>query len=152
MDRFDDAACDRFIWMACGKFWISRFAFAGMGVVLCLFEFVVLLWLTNFVVNGVMFPDNNARPATDGWYVFCLMSGIALSGLLSFFTGMLIRDRWLHWAISTQVVAAKCFDCGYSLLGLEVRDGHVACPECGRRAELRERGLEPQDLLSIDSM
>lgn len=34
-----------------------------------------------------------------------------------------------------------CANCGYSLAGLEVADGEVKCPECGRHTDATAAGL-----------
>jgi DNA-directed RNA polymerase subunit RPC12/RpoP len=60
---------------------------------------------------------------------------------------LIVRDRWLRWALRRHIKSAKCPGCGYLLLGLQVQDGAVVCPECGDRLMLTDLGLTPESLL-----
>jgi hypothetical protein len=63
---------------------------------------------------------------------------------------MLLRDTGLRWAIDLRLQGARCPSCSYSLLGLDVRDGIVVCPECGRRERLGDRGLSARHILGVE--
>ncbi len=69
---------------------------------------------------------------------------VAPPGLLVLF----IRDRWLHRAVRLHLQGAHCPRCAYLLLGLEVVDDMVRCPECGEQHRLRDLGLAPGDILA----
>ena len=61
---------------------------------------------------------------------------------------LLMYDFWLRWAIRKDLIRAVCPRCGYSLLGLNVVDASVVCPECGDAIRLTNIGLTPADVLA----
>lgn len=101
----------------------------------------------NALLDGVLYQTVPERLRSP-YYLWLRAGGIALSGAFVGFTGLMIRDRWLRWAVASQIVEARCLDCQYSLLGLSAVEDVVVCPECGGLTNLRERGLTPEELLA----
>jgi hypothetical protein len=62
-------------------------------------------------------------------------------------SALLVRDWMLRRALATRLMSARCPQCVYSLLGLQVFDGNVRCPECGETFNLVAHGLTPAQIL-----
>lgn len=73
-----------------------------------------------------------------------IVTSFACSGIAA----LILKDRWLRWAIKRQITSSRCPRCQYVLLGLAVHDGVVTCPECGMSLVLADIGLTPAGLLS----
>lgn len=147
LDRFDDDKCLEFIQLACSKFWRSRMIVGVIGLTVCIATFVALLIGLNTLLDGV-FYRTVAERLRSPYYLWLWAGGIAASGAFVGFSGLLIRDRWIRWAVASQIVAARCLNCEYSLLGLTPDAGFVLCPECGQQANLQERGITAEELLA----
>jgi len=147
LDRFDDRTCLEFIQLACRKFWRSRMIVGAFGVAVCVATFIALMIGLNTVLDGVMYRTVAERLRSP-YYLGFWAGGIAISGAFVGFSGLLIRDRWIRWAVGSQIVATRCLNCEYSLLGLTPDAGCVLCPECGQRTNLEERGITAQELLA----
>ncbi len=84
-----------------------------------------------------------------------LAISLALTMGLPALAALLVRDfvlwRFLHRAITRRIDLTRCRGCKYLLLGQNVIDGFITCPECGRPTTLAELGLNsPADLIPPD--
>ena len=118
-----------------------------VGLTVCVATFVALMIGLNTLLDGVMYRTVAERLRSP-YYLGFWAGGIAISGAFVGFSGLLIRDRWIRWAVGSQIVATRCLNCEYSLLGLTPDAGCVLCPECGQRTNLEERGITAQELLA----
>lgn len=106
-----------------------------------------LFFAENYLFKSVFYPNRAAQLRSNSFDVWhALAVGVCVFATLLF--GLHIRDRWLRWSVSTQIVAALCLNCRYSLLGLMVENGEVLCPECGHRTDLAAQGLTAEELLA----
>lgn len=66
------------------------------------------------------------------------------------FSALLVRDLLFHQFLSgfvrNKLIKSMCPKCGYSLIGLPIRDGKVSCSECGQIETLISLGLSEEDL------
>jgi len=147
LDRFDDRECLEFINLACSKFWLSRMIVGTVGLAVCTAALIALIIGFNRMLDVVMYPTVADRLRSP-YYLWLWAGGIASSGMFVGLCGLLVRDRWIRWAVSSQIVAARCLNCEYSLLGLTPQSGLVLCPECGQQTNLEERGLTAAELLA----
>ncbi len=140
LDRFPDAQCEAYIRSA----WKHH---ALSGGLVSLFAAGVFL-----IGGGLLFVAANLFFARAGSHsqLSLLISAafIVLPFLASGLLALLIKDRWLRWAIRDQIKVSRCPSCAYLLLGLTVSDGAITCPECGMRLILKDIGLTPEDLLA----
>ncbi|MBX3388740.1 MAG: hypothetical protein KF691_04735 [Phycisphaeraceae bacterium] len=147
LDRFDDRQCVDFIRFASEKFWVSRVFYTIVGVAFCITLLIALLVGENFLLRSVLFPNRAVQIRSNSFDVWHAMA-VGVCVFATLLCGLYIRDRWLRWAVSTQIVAARCLNCQYSLLGLIVENGEVLCPECGHRTDLAAQGLKAEELLA----
>jgi hypothetical protein len=63
--------------------------------------------------------------------------------------GLLIRDRWLRWAIGQQIDAARRPARRYSLLGIPTGERVITCPECGVGRDVADLSLSPEQLARL---
>ena len=147
LDRFDDRDCLEFIDLACRKFWRSRILVGAVGLAACVATLIALVIGLNTLLDGVIYRSVAERIRSP-YYLWFWGGGIALSGMFVGLCGLQIRDRWIRWAVASQIIAAQCLNCEYSLFGLTPESGFVQCPECGQLANLKERGITPEELLA----
>src|SRR5690606_22257815 len=79
----------------------------------------------------------------DSWLVVVVISTTVMSGAV---IGLLIRDRWLRWAVGQQIDAARCPACRYTLLGIPAVEGIITCPECGAGRRVEDLDLSPEQV------
>ncbi len=62
----------------------------------------------------------------------------------------MIRDIWLSRQVQKEVLNAGCKQCGYCLIGLEIKSVEaeelVLCPECGDRNILDNERISREDI------
>jgi hypothetical protein len=121
LDRFSDDQCRMFVASAQRNRRWSR-AVAMLGA-----------WLaagaTWAVVGWLWLAVLSAAPLGPG--PFLVVGGVSLTILSGALVGLMIRDRWVRWAVGQQIDAARCPACRYSLLGIPPVEGVITCPECG---------------------
>lgn len=156
LDRFSDSECERFILVARDCFATSMSA--GSALAFCTFFVVAplfgFLWfgVGGALVGWITEPSTASRSYSytedRWWYTLAAVLGACLTPFAGGVAGLYIRDRCLIRVISRQLITARCAGCGYSLLGLQVTDGMVMCPECGAACILADRGLTLDDIMS----
>ncbi len=149
LDRFSDAECDRFVQLAV-KDRPFQTALVTIGI---------LALLTIAMVGGLTFflglfsvLDTYAKPLRqlDMWPAAqILLIAVVLTALV-YLAAFLPRDKWIRSVIANRLRSTRCLSCNYSLLGLDIRQGMVECPECGCRSSIADRGLTAEDLLATD--
>jgi DNA-directed RNA polymerase subunit RPC12/RpoP len=143
LDRFTDEQCVAYVRLAKRERVGSRAIVTFVAGFVSLVMAVVALILTMQFVEEMMYMTR-ASPRLDVLIAMAMaVAGAGPSGM--FF--LIVRDRWLRWALRRHIKSAKCPGCGYLLLGLQVQDGAVVCPECGDRLMLTDLGLTPESLL-----
>lgn len=137
LDRFSDDRCRQFVaWAQRNRRWSRAASRLGAALAAVATWFVVAwLWVAALAVA------TPTGPAAE-WLIIVVISTTVMSGAL---VALLIRDRWLRWAISEQIDAARCPACRYSLLGLAAADGIITCPECGEGRAIEELALSPDE-------
>jgi hypothetical protein len=145
LDRFSDEACERYVAAARGR--------AGCllpGVLIAagvLAAHAALLAVAVLIIKVVhpLLPVSASAHLGD----FILSAGLGLTGGASMVFGFKARNVLLRRTLRDLIRLARCPGCEYSLLGLQVREGRVRCPECGRDSDVRaELGLTEEQLLA----
>ncbi len=76
-----------------------------------------------------------------------MQTGFVWMPLIAMF---LARDFWLFRQLRKQINGVGCKECGYCLVGLEIKDSkvneYVLCPECGTKNEFASGVLAPADI------
>jgi len=132
LDRFSDAECARFVQRApkLGRLIASAAVFSALS----LFNCVSTAWWKH--LGGQL---NDVTFLVVLLSILVLVPGVA---------ALWIRDRMLIRSVSRMLTRAHCERCDYSLLGLQVADGRVICPECGSPFVLADHGMTPGDLIA----
>lgn len=127
LDRFSDDQCRMFVWCAQRNRRWSRAA-----AVMAAWLAAGMIWA---LVGGAWLAVVSAAPL--GPAPFLVVGGVSITILSGALVGLVIRDRWVRWAVGQQLDAARCPACRYSLLGIPPVEGAITCPECGdgRRVE-----------------
>jgi hypothetical protein len=72
---------------------------------------------------------------------------VTIAGMVTLVVGSIVRWKMVTSSIRRLMNRAACPYCEFSLVGLQVENGGVVCPECGERLLLHELGLSKDDLL-----
>lgn len=145
LDPFTDEQCGAYVAEARKQFSSTCHAWLGLGLLASASLFLLSCPGGSLIAHtandaGLQMSDSLAALATfatlGGWW---LVAGWSLFA---------IRDVGLRRAIRRRLDGACCGGCGYSLLGLEVVDMIVRCPECGKTELLSDRGLTAADILA----
>lgn len=147
LDVFSDAECRTFVQLAQRERAVGLLGTAMGAVVASIGSgsfaaYVVWKSLKEWL------GDPDLRPTNDVLFGILFVLTTFAGIFAAAFVGLLIRDFWIRWAISSRLRIARCGRCTYSLLGLSVIDDRVQCPECGDSTRLSDRGLTPADILA----
>lgn len=86
---------------------------------------------------------SSGRRGLDGVPLPLVALALGLPFVVSGVVGFVVRDACLRVLIRRRIMAMKCTDCGYGLLGLPTtREGAVVtvrCPECGFANDMTSR-------------
>ncbi len=139
LDGFSDERCAEFVSRARRRHRMSQAIFLLVAVVAAVGTWIAvgILWGLVIRATGVGYHDA---------LLVVILGSTIVAGALS---ALLVRDRWLRWAVGEQIDAARCPDCGYALLGLPVIDDALTCPECGHRHWLPELDLTAEQVLAV---
>jgi hypothetical protein len=138
LDRFDDAACQRFareaMRMSRGAWagWIVGTGAVAIGAGIGVFVGGVLL-VRPFI--------RASRLAPGDWTMLLALAVIVLAISTALLVPLAVRDWLLRRRIRRHIWSWRC-RCGYLLLGLVPRDGALTCPECGEATALADRGTD----------
>ena len=147
LDRFRDTECEDFIRRA-EKARPLEVVGMVVGIVAALVAFVPGTFILFFGLSRLLERSVPFLRTWDAWLGVQMLGLLAMLTTVVCLTVLLPRDWWLRRAITSRILTTNCLGCGYSLLGLDVREGAVQCPECGERCRLAERGLTPADMLA----
>jgi hypothetical protein len=143
LDRFSDATCTRFVRQAVRRNRLSQAWHALLGLVLA--ALVVMVW---YVLGAVVGNTTGPRYWDDGpAMLVAIVYGFA-GPAAAMVSVLMLRDSWLRRMIARQLVDTRCPNCRYSLLGLEIVDGRIHCPECGNVRVLAETELTAADFVA----
>lgn len=145
LDRFSDAECEGFMRLASLQYEGSRLFLGVTNVMLWIVVCVVCVVLTGEAVWAARGTGMGDALEHADWIV---LAGSGLSILIPSLLVMWRHDRWLKRALVVRLREVKCAECSYVLLGLEVVQDGITCPECGQRFLLTPRGLTPADVLA----
>lgn len=143
LDPFDDEQCELFVHQATSG--SLRRRAVGLGYKLLALVVGLATWAFVFAMAAAMLSALRL-PQT-------LIDVLGVLGAAGFvfvpaLAALVARDQWLRRTVKARLVSARCPGCEYSLLGLPVQDGRVACPECGEQLHLERMGLTPRDLIA----
>jgi len=140
LDAFSDEQCRGFVRLA-----VREHTASMIGIGLLAVALVVGIIAGGFV--GIVLLGRAVLPLPRyemEMFGSALVAPTVVAGLL----GFKVRDVWLRRLIHRAIESGRCPACSYSLLGLEVVEGRVLCPECGTRTTLAERRLTPGMLIA----
>lgn len=141
LDRFSDSECERYVERVLNDHPLEQL---GVGVV-GLAVGGCCVW----VVLAVGIELDRKLGRAPGWQVGFMWVTVALTAAAgATVSGLSLRDWWLRTRLRRHLSNTTCGGCRYSLLGLDVVDGRVSCPECGQVLHLVDRGLTAADLMS----
>lgn len=120
---------------------VSAMTGAGIGAWIILIAVLWLRFVGPVMGFGAWFVHEPAR--ASGLCVL-LLAMLAVGPV----AGLLVRDRWLAWAMSKHASDAKCHDCEYSFAGVPIEEQRITCPECGQCAVVvKARGVIPERMM-----
>lgn len=144
LDRFSDEECCRFVAAARRHHRPSGVFVYGLMIVAA----GLMCPLTGLFQAGLSSAVGVFGRPSDELSMAVFGVSIAFGTASASLGWLVIRDRWLRRVIRDQLKGARCYGCGYSLLGLPIAGDGIICPECGQRFDLREADLTPEDLLA----
>jgi len=106
-----------------------------------LFPLMVLIALVRWI-EPVVWSYLDKRGVPDPFLTLIEIMAIAAITVAFGWPCVLVNRRVNRIFVQRRMQSTECFQCGYSLLGLEVRDGEdgpeVQCPECNRTEPLSQ--------------
>jgi len=121
-------------------------------------SFLVAAGVASWVMLVINLWTSQIKPAVNfnAWVVNDPAKAIALCAalfvllLVGPLTGLMVRDRWLKWALSRHVSQSHCHECQYPFLDIPVERERLTCPECGECAVVvPARGMVPARMLEV---
>lgn len=147
LDRFGDEQCRRYLdrIRTTNAYQLSVLGGGLLGAAIGVVPAVIVVGISRAIIE-VHWQPSGVR----------MLAGLAMIvgtiGIPAVFA-LIGRDHVLALFLHNCIGRTKCLGCRYSLLGQEVINDTVRCPECGARMTLDDLGLDSEEALNprIDS-
>lgn len=149
LDSYDDVTCLRYIKQGRKtKPRVTSIFFYVFAIVVALVLWSIFLFFAFMVYDGI---DGKVLNGNAGVWVHLGLMIVLLGGVwMPTIALLLTRDKLLHDRLIERIEGVRCFDCAYTLIGLEPyeRDGKrgVRCPECGTAHDFKPGLLAESDI------
>lgn len=151
LDRFTDVQCEEYVRQVRKRFRRGRRVqgvLRTLGAVLiafaCFVGSVALAVSIGWTTGGVMRISTLVEHPLLGAVSIAAFTAIPASVIL-----LWLKNGWLRRRIRDHMRDIRCAQCGYVMLGLNVHDGVITCPECGERVVLESLGLTAADVMGV---
>ena len=147
LDPFTDEQCKGYVRRAIAKHRVSMLLMGIVAAIAAVMVAVLGFAVVALVMNGAGMSRRASvyqnREIVETLFLVASLLVPVGSGLVA---GLLVRDRWLRWAIGRELRQSTCPGCEYQLLGLRAVGTNVRCPECGMETRLDLLNLSDADL------